>query len=71
MIESIIIAVIVEIVLFIVSLIIGIPLIRQELKQLNSTVAKATQVQEQLVKTVVRMEERLNNHINDTHIHNS
>lgn len=69
MLEAIIVAVVVEIILFIISLIIAIPLIKQELKTLNSTVAKSTKIQEELVKTVIRMEERLNNHIHDTNLH--
>lgn len=60
----------VEAVLFVGSLIITIPVIKSELKQLRRTITEYTQTQKELVEAVIRNEERLNNHIQDTHIHN-
>lgn len=67
---SFIIALGVETILFAGSLIITIPVIKSELKQLRRTITEYTQTQKELVEAVIRNEERLNNHIQDTHIHN-
>lgn len=59
-----------ELILFVIGGAIAIPGIKKELKRLNINIEKATAIQEELVKQVIRNEERLDNHIADTHIHN-
>ena len=69
MLETIIVACVVEAVTLAIGGLIAIPQIKRELKILNEQFAKANETQGALVQTVIRMEERLENHIHDTHIH--
>ena len=69
MVETIIVAVVAEAIIVGVSLIATIPTIKKELKILNDNFIKANETQNALVETVIRMEERLENHIHDAHIH--
>lgn len=71
MIETILIAVAVELVLTGIALIATIPTLKKELKTLNRNFEKSTEVQTKILTQVVRLEERMDNHINDTHIHNN
>lgn len=69
MIETIVIAVSAELIMTAIALIATIPQIKKELKTLNENFKAANETQSALVSTVIRMEERLENHIHDTHIH--
>lgn len=71
MIESIIIAVAVEMIITSITLVATIPSLKKELQRLNRNFETATEVQTEILTQVVRLEERLDNHINDTHIHNN
>lgn len=68
--EVIITSLIVEAIIFVLGLLLTIPQIKKELQILNKEFQKANETQSALVETVIRMEERLENHIHDTHIHN-
>lgn len=70
MIETIAVAVAVEAIIGGITLIATIPSLKRELKTLNRNFEKATEIQNQLLQQVVRIEERVDNHINDTHLHN-
>lgn len=48
----------------------AIPMIKKELQTLNQNIAALNETQAALVETVIRDNERLENHINDKHIHN-
>ena len=67
--EFIITSLIVEAIIFVLGLLLTIPQIKKELQILNKEFQKANETQAALVETVIRMEERLENHIHDTHIH--
>lgn len=60
---------VIEAFIFFLSLLITIPQIKKELQILNEQFKVANETQSALVNTVIRMEERLENHIHDTHIH--
>ena len=70
MMETIIIAVAAEAIIGTITLIATIPTLRNELKRLNRNFEKANETQNKLLQQVVRIEERVDNHINDTHAHN-
>lgn len=67
--EAILIPVGVEVVLMALAAIIAIPGIKKELQALNQTLQQLNETQAALVETVIRDNERLDNHINDKHIH--
>lgn len=67
--EAILIPVGVEVVLMALAAIVAIPGIKKELKALNQTLQQLNETQAALVETVIRDNERLDNHINDKHIH--
>lgn len=71
MVEAIFIAVGTEILITGIALIATIPSLKKELARLNNLFEKSIATQEKLVKQTVRLEERLDNHIKDTHIHNN
>lgn len=71
MVETIAIAIAVEIALTVITAAATIPGIKKELQLLNANFVAANKTQQELVKQVIRNEERLDNHIADTHIHNN
>ena len=71
MIETIIVGVVIEGIVASFALITAIPTLKKELKTLNRNFEKATEAQSKILNQVVRLEERIDNHINDTHIHNN
>lgn len=69
MMEAILIPVAIEVVLFALAGAVAIPGIKKELARLNNTLEKINETQAALVETVIRDNERLDNHINDKHAH--
>lgn len=69
MMEAILIPVAIEVVLFALAGAVAIPGIKKELARLNKTLEKINETQAALVETVIRDNERLDNHINDKHAH--
>ena len=67
--EAILIPVAIEVVLFALAGAVAIPGIKKELARLNNTLEKINETQAALVETVIRDNERLDNHINDKHAH--
>lgn len=70
MMEAIIITVVAEAIIGTIALIATIPSLKAELKRLNRNFEKANETQYELLIEVVRIKERVDNHINDTHAHN-
>lgn len=69
MIETVLISVAIEIIVMGVAAVATIPAIKKELKILNEQFKLFNETQSALVETVIRDNEKLENHINDKHIH--
>ena len=70
MFETILIAIATEVVVFAVGAILTIPAIKKELQILNKNMEISNETLAALVETVIRDDEKLENHINNKHIHN-
>lgn len=69
--DTLIIAIAVELILFILAGVAAVPSIKKELNRINSTLEKINETQAAIMATVIRDDERLTNHINNKSLHNS
>ena len=67
--EVILVPIAIEIILMVLAAAMAIPAIKKELKILNQQFAAFNETQKALVETVIRDNEKLENHINDKHMH--